>query len=186
MPRRGCGSASPRSGPLLRPGPGVAFEARRVRAVSVSRSALGARRGGLVLGAEPLGGPAGDGADRHRRTDAALPRRGGRTPPQPFGGRRVDYRHYLGELARKPQAVRQVAPELVAALGEPFGRLWARLEREPGRSGGGRAPLRGCCGPWTSTASSACATSWSRSLSRSASTSSPCSVCSPRPGRRRQ
>ena len=45
-----------------------------------------------------------------------------------FGGRRVRYRHYLDELARKPQAVRQVAPELVAELGEPFGRLWSRLE----------------------------------------------------------
>lgn len=35
-------------------------------------------------------------------------------------GRRVVYRHYLPELARKPQAVRQVAPELLAELGEPW------------------------------------------------------------------
>ena len=40
---------------------------------------------------------------------------------QRFGGRRVSYRHYLGELSRKPQAVRQVAPELLAELGEPSG-----------------------------------------------------------------
>ena len=33
------------------------------------------------------------------------------------GGRHVQYRHYLSELAKKPQAVRQVAPELVAELG---------------------------------------------------------------------
>ena len=43
---------------------------------------------------------------------------------QRFGDRRVSYRHYLGELSRKPQAVRQVAPELLAELGEPYGRLW--------------------------------------------------------------
>ena len=63
-------------------------------------------------------------------------------PRQPFGGRRVDYRHYLAELARKPQAVRQVAPELVAALGEPFGPLWARLEREQGAQEGARTLAR--------------------------------------------
>lgn len=43
------------------------------------------------------------------------------------GGKRVQYRHYLPELARKPQAVRQVAPELVAELGEPYGKLWSLL-----------------------------------------------------------
>jgi len=35
------------------------------------------------------------------------------------GGWRIRYRHYLLELARKPRAVRQVVPELVAELGEP-------------------------------------------------------------------
>lgn len=44
------------------------------------------------------------------------------------GGKQVQYRHYLPELARKPQAVRQVAPELLAELGEPFGQLWSLLE----------------------------------------------------------
>ena len=63
-------------------------------------------------------------------------------PPQRFGGRRVDYRHYLGELSRKPQAVRQLAPELVAVLGEPFGRLWTRLEREQGPHEGARSLAR--------------------------------------------
>ena len=43
------------------------------------------------------------------------------------GVRRIQYRHYLPELSRKPQAVRQVAPELVAELGEPYGRLWSLL-----------------------------------------------------------
>lgn len=44
-----------------------------------------------------------------------------------FGERLVDYRHYVRELARKPQAVRQVAPELVRDLGEPFGLVWRHL-----------------------------------------------------------
>lgn len=48
-------------------------------------------------------------------------------PRQRRGGKHIRYRHYLPELARKPQAVRQVAPELVAELGEPYGRLWSLL-----------------------------------------------------------
>jgi len=48
-------------------------------------------------------------------------------PCQKRGGKRIRYRHYLSELAKKPQAVRQVAPELVAELGEPYGRLWSLL-----------------------------------------------------------
>jgi transposase len=46
---------------------------------------------------------------------------------RPAGTRSVRYRHYLPELARKPQAVRQVAPELLAELGEPYARLWQLL-----------------------------------------------------------
>jgi transposase len=51
---------------------------------------------------------------------------------QRFGGRSVDYRHYLPELARKPQAVRQVAPELMRDLGEPFSTAWRRLVEQHG------------------------------------------------------
>jgi transposase len=50
-----------------------------------------------------------------------------------FGRRRIVYRHYLPELARKPQAVRQVAPELLAELGEPWGRLWQLLAATHGQ-----------------------------------------------------
>ena len=42
-----------------------------------------------------------------------------------FGQRSIDYRHYLPELAKKPQAVRQVLPELLRDLGEPFPAVWA-------------------------------------------------------------
>jgi hypothetical protein len=48
-------------------------------------------------------------------------------PRQPFGGRSVDYRHYLHQLARKPQALRQVADDLLAALGAPFDAAWREL-----------------------------------------------------------
>jgi len=43
------------------------------------------------------------------------------------GERSVDYRHYIPELARKPQAVRQVAADLLRDLGEPFASAWRLL-----------------------------------------------------------
>jgi transposase len=45
-------------------------------------------------------------------------------PRKRFGQRSIDYRHYLPELARKPQAVRQVLPELRRDLGAPFPAVW--------------------------------------------------------------
>jgi transposase len=57
---------------------------------------------------------------------------------QRFGGRAVDYRHYVRELARKPQAVRQVASELVDDLGEPFATVWRQLVDEHGPKQGAR------------------------------------------------
>lgn len=53
-------------------------------------------------------------------------------PRQPFGGRSVDYRHYLRELAHKPQALRQVADELIVALDEPFAGAWRLLVDQHG------------------------------------------------------
>jgi transposase len=49
-------------------------------------------------------------------------------PRKRFGERAIDYRHYLPELARKPQAVRQVLPDLLRDLGEPFPAVWAHLQ----------------------------------------------------------
>lgn len=63
-------------------------------------------------------------------------------PRQRFGGRAIKRRHYLKELAKKPQAVRQVAPELVAELGEPFGQLWALLSSKRGGHDGARVLAR--------------------------------------------
>lgn len=44
-----------------------------------------------------------------------------------FGQRSIDYRHYLPMLARKPQAVRQVLPDLLRDLGDPFPAIWDHL-----------------------------------------------------------
>ena len=40
--------------------------------------------------------------------------------------------HYFEELSRKPQAVRQVAPELLAELGPAYRKLWRMLELRHG------------------------------------------------------
>ena len=48
-------------------------------------------------------------------------------PRVAFGQRQIKYRHYLKELARKPQALRQVAPELLGELPEPYTQLWRLL-----------------------------------------------------------
>jgi hypothetical protein len=48
------------------------------------------------------------------------------------GAKSIRYRHYLSELARKPQAVRQVVPRLIEELGEPFGKLWELLYQTHG------------------------------------------------------
>ncbi len=49
-------------------------------------------------------------------------------PRKRFGQRSIDYRHYLPELARKPQAVRQVLPDLLRDLGDPFPAVWAHFD----------------------------------------------------------
>ena len=119
---------APHSLPL----PAVAFEARRVELVSVSRRAL------VQLGAAQYSVPsswAGLDATAYVGVETIRVVCRGETveiAKQPRGQRVVRYRHYLRELAKKPQAVRQVAPELVAELGEPYGRLWELLESRHG------------------------------------------------------
>jgi transposase len=55
-----------------------------------------------------------------------------RHPRKRFGQRAIDYRHYLPELARKPQAVRQVLPDLLGDLGAPFPAVWDHLHAAHG------------------------------------------------------
>jgi len=117
---------------LLLPLPAAAFEARCRVPVAISKSATAKVAGALYslperwarLDADAWIGPQ-DIRFRCRGEDAVRPR-------QRPGGKCIVYRDYLRELSRKPQAVRQVAPELVAELGEPYGRLWTLLEQTHG------------------------------------------------------
>jgi transposase len=61
-----------------------------------------------------------------------------RHPRKRFGQRSIDYRHYLPELSRKPQAVRQVLPDLLRDLGAPFPAVWDHLHAAHGPREGAR------------------------------------------------
>jgi transposase len=111
----------------LLPLPGRLFEARKTLLVPVSSKStvqIGAAIYSVPSGWARLEATAYVGVE-----DIRLVCRGETevVPKQRRGGKRISYRHYLPELAKKPQAVRQVAPELVAELGEPYGRLWTLL-----------------------------------------------------------
>ena len=111
----------------LRALPQRAFEARQVEPVAVSRQAL-VRVDGAQYSV-PSHWSASQATAYVGVADIVLEWREERitVAKQPRGGRAVQYRHYLDELAKKPQAVRQVAPELMAELGEPYVRLWKLL-----------------------------------------------------------
>jgi transposase len=63
-------------------------------------------------------------------------------PKERKGKRTIRYRHYLSELARKPQALRQVAPELIREMGEPYGKLWEMLTERYGEKEASRVLCR--------------------------------------------
>jgi hypothetical protein len=123
---------------LLLPLPRVAFDPRCLELVAISHSATVKVAGAvysLPEGWARLEAEAWIGARDIRfccRGKATL------RPRQFPGGKRIEYRDYLRELSRKPQAVRQVAPELVAELGEPYQRLWTLLEQTHGGRQAGR------------------------------------------------
>lgn len=124
---------------FMLPLPQHAFEPALTRPVTVTRRALVVLEGasysvwcrwaGLTITAKlgvdeiVLVGP--DGQVTHRRAG--------------FGGRSVDYRHYLPELAKKPQALRQVVDELLPRLNETYRRVWKRLLDEQGPKQAARA-----------------------------------------------
>jgi hypothetical protein len=111
----------------LRELPEPPFEARRVELVSVSRRSMvriegatysvpshwASLRATAYVGAQDVRIHCCGQAETY--------------PKERKGTQKIRYRHYLSELARKPKAVRQVAPELVRELGEPYGRLWEML-----------------------------------------------------------
>ena len=118
------------------------FEARRVTLVSVSSKATVQVEGAIY--SVPSGWSRLEATAYVGVEDIRLVCRGETevVPRQRRGGRRIQYRHYLPELARKPQAVRQVAPELVAELGEPYGKLWFLLAGSYGPKEGARVLAR--------------------------------------------
>ena len=122
----------------MMPLPEVPYDVRKPRLISISRSCTTTIEGALYSLPERwarLDATAYIGVGNIRfvcRGEEILRERAMRN------GRMVLYRDYLRELSRKPQAVRQVAPELVAELGQPYGQLWALLERTHGAQKGAR------------------------------------------------
>jgi transposase len=117
---------------LMKRLPAVPFDARLVQPLIVSRSATVTVHGAVY--SVPTTWARLDATAYIGVDELLLVCRGEehRHPLQPKGGRSIRYKHYLPELARKPQAVRQVAPELLAELGEPYQRLWTLLETTHG------------------------------------------------------
>jgi transposase len=126
----------------LRALPAVAFNARHTRLVTVSRQATVQVEGATY--SVPSTWARLEATAHIGVEDIRFTCRGEQEthPRQPSGGKSVRYRHYLPELAHKPQAVRQVAPELVAELGEPYGRLWQLLVAAHGGLEAGRVLAR--------------------------------------------
>lgn len=113
--------------PLMRALPATDFEARRVVLVSIRSNAVVQIEGAWY--SVPSRWARLEATAYVGVEDVRIVCRGETLthPKQRFGQKRICYRHYLPELAKKPQAVRQVAPELVAEMGEPFGKLWKIL-----------------------------------------------------------
>lgn len=114
------------------PLPATAFESRRMVPVSISSSSTVKLEGAVYSLPERwarLNAEAWIGA-----RDVRFCCRGEevKRPRLLKGGKRIEYRDYLRELSRKPQAIRQVAPELMLELGDPFQGLWALLEKTHG------------------------------------------------------
>jgi len=126
----------------LRPLPETPFEARRMELISISRQAmiqLDGARYSVPSRWKSLEATVWVGVEDLRIVCLGEEITVSRVE---HGGRHVQYRHYLSDLAKKPQAVRQVAPELVAELGEPYGRLWQLLSTRYGAHDGARVLAR--------------------------------------------
>ncbi len=126
----------------LRELPERPFEARKVELVSVSR------RSTVSVGGATYSVPSHWASLRATAyvgvEDVRLVCRGQAIlyPKERKGKRTIRYRHYLSELARKPQAVRQVAPELIREMGEPYGKLWEMLTERYGEKEASRVLCR--------------------------------------------
>jgi hypothetical protein len=114
--------------PALRP-LAPPFEAARTEILGVSRRALVRVDGATYSVPDAWAGLDVTVKVGAERIEVVGP--GGRSIPHPrqrFGGRSIDYRHYLRTLSEKPQAVRQVVPDLLRDLGAPFPDVWTQLD----------------------------------------------------------
>lgn len=107
--------------------PEYPFEAHRVELVSVSRQAMVKVEGAMYSVPSRWAGLWATAYIGVEEVKLLCQQRRITHPKQRRGQRRIEYRHYLSELARKPQAVRQVGPELVREMGEPYSALWQKL-----------------------------------------------------------
>jgi transposase len=109
------------------PLPERAFDARRTHTPSVTTRSLVSVEGALY--SVPCEW-AGLDATAHVGADVVVivgPTGSVQHARMRFGGKSIDYRHYVRELAKKPQAVRQVAAELTRDLGPSFVAAWRSL-----------------------------------------------------------
>lgn len=118
----------------MKPQPKVPFDAREKRLVHISRSATVTVMGAVY--STPSSWAGLDATAYIGIDDLLIMCRGQerRHSLQPKGGKSIKYRDYISELERKPQALRQVAPELVEELGGTYKRLWPVLESTHGQA----------------------------------------------------
>ncbi len=129
----------------LRPLPQCPFQARRVEVVTISRHALArvdGREYSLPSHWSRLQATAYVGVEDIRFSCYGEETTRTRTRKR----REVHYPDYLRELAKKPQALRQVAPELLADMDESYRKLHAMLVARHGELEAARvlAKLLGC------------------------------------------
>jgi len=112
----------------LGPLPQVPFEARRAELVSVSRRSMVRVEGASYSVPSHWSGLRATAYVGVEDVKLVCCGQTETYPKERKGSERIRYRHYLSELAKKPQAVRQVAPELIREMGGPYERMWGMLE----------------------------------------------------------
>ncbi|MCA1837314.1 MAG: IS21 family transposase [Actinobacteria bacterium] len=126
----------------LRALPERPFEARRVELVSVSRRSTVRIEGAIYSVPSHWASLRATGYIGVEDVKLVCCGQTETYPKERKGGKKIRYRHYLSELSRKPQAVRQVAPELICELGEPYGKLWEMLTKRYGAKEASRVLAR--------------------------------------------
>jgi transposase len=123
---------------LLRSLPAVAFEARRIQSLLVNNRAIVQIEGAKYSVPSTWVGRTITAAIGVEEICLGWQGETHVYAKQPRGAKVITYRHYLPELARKPQALRQVAPELLPELGEPYQTLWSMLTKPHGERAAAR------------------------------------------------